>query len=341
MRKSLLALLLVAVGGMAQAAVQLKENHPEQYTVVKGDTLWDISARFLSEPWKWPELWQANPQVENPHLIYPGDSLSLVYVDGQPRIMLNRGASRGTIKLSPTVRTTPMAEAISTIPLEAINSFLLSNRIVDSAAEFNAAPYIVAGNAERVISGSGDRVYGRGDFQDGIKVYGIFRQGKTYVDPATEEFLGINADDVGTAELIDMEGDIATMMLTRVTQEARLGDRLFPSEERAVNSTFMPSEPKEKIDGVILDVPRGVTQIGQFDVVTLNKGARDGLSVGNVLAVYKTGETVRDRVTGENVKIPDERSGLLMVFRTYDKLSYGLVLGATRSLELLDKVRNP
>ncbi len=341
MRKSLLALLLVAVGGMAQAAVQLKENHPEQYTVVKGDTLWDISARFLSEPWKWPELWHANPQVENPHLIYPGDNLSLVYIDGQPRIMLNRGASRGTIKLSPTVRTTPMAEAISTIPLEAINSFLLSNRIVDSAAEFDAAPYIVAGNAERVISGSGDRVYGRGDFQDGIKVYGIFRQGKTYVDPTTEEFLGINADDVGTAELIDMEGDIATMMLTRVTQEARLGDRLFPSEERAVNSTFMPSEPKEEISGVILDVPRGVTQIGQFDVVTLNKGARDGLSVGNVLAVYKTGETVRDRVTGENVKIPDERSGLLMVFRTYDKLSYGLVLQATRSLAVMDKVRNP
>ncbi len=341
MRKSLLALLLVAVGGMAQAAVQLKENHPEQYTVVKGDTLWDISARFLSEPWKWPELWHANPQVENPHLIYPGDNLSLVYIDGQPRIMLNRGASRGTIKLSPTVRTTPMAEAISTIPLEAINSFLLSNRIVDSAAEFDAAPYIVAGNAERVISGSGDRVYGRGDFQDGIKVYGIFRQGKTYVDPTTEEFLGINADDVGTAELIDMEGDIATMMLTRVTQEARLGDRLFPSEERAVNSTFMPSEPKEEVSGVILDVPRGVTQIGQFDVVTLNKGARDGLSVGNVLAVYKTGETVRDRVTGENVKIPDERSGLLMVFRTYDKLSYGLVLQATRSLAVMDKVRNP
>lgn len=341
MRKSLLALLLVAVGGMAQAAVQLKDDHPEQYTVVKGDTLWDISGRFLSEPWKWPELWHANPQVENPHLIYPGDNLSLVYIDGQPRVVLNRGASRGTIKLSPTIRTTPMAEAITTIPLEAINSFLLSNRIVDSEAEFEAAPYIVAGNAERVISGSGDRVYGRGEFEDGIAVYGIFRQGKSYVDPETEEFLGINADDVGTAELIDMEGDIATMMLTRVTQEARIGDRMFPSEERAVNSTFMPSEPEGEIKGVILDVPRGVTQIGQFDVVTLNKGARDGLKIGNVLAVYKTGETVRDRVTGENVKIPDERSGLLMVFRTYDKLSYGLVLQATRSLAVMDKVRNP
>ena len=341
MRKSLLALLLVAVGGIAQAEVQLKAGHPEQYTVVKGDTLWDISGRFLREPWKWPELWHANPQVENPHLIYPGDSLSLVYVDGQPRLMLNRGASRGTIKLSPTVRSTPMAEAIPTIPLEAINSFLLSNRIIDSVAQFNGAPYIVAGNAERVISGSGDRVYGRGVFEDDLPVYGIFRQGKTYVDPDTQEFLGINADDVGSAEIIATEGDIATLMLTRVTQEVRIGDRLFASEERAINSTFMPSEPEEQISGLILDVPRGVTQIGQFDVVTLNKGARDGLKDGNVLAVYKTGETVRDRVTGENVKIPDERAGLLMVFRTYEKLSYGLVLQATRSLAVQDKIRNP
>lgn len=341
MRKSLLALLLVAVGGIAQAEVQLKADHPEQYTVVKGDTLWGISGRFLREPWKWPELWHANPQVENPHLIYPGDSLSLVYVDGQPRLMLNRGTSRGTIKLSPIVRTTPMAEAIPTIPLEAINSFLLSNRIIDSVDQFKGAPYIVAGNAERVISGSGDRVYGRGVFEDNIPVYGIFRQGKTYVDPDTQEFLGINADDVGSAEILDMEEDIATMMLTRVTQEARIGDRLFPSEERAITSTFMPSEPEEDINGVILDIPRGVTQIGQFDVVTLNKGARDGLKDGNVLAVYKTGETVRDRVTGENVKIPDERAGLLMVFRTYEKLSYGLVLQATRSLAVQDKIRNP
>lgn len=341
MRKSLLALLLVAVGGIAQADVQLKADHPERYTVVKGDTLWDISGRFLREPWKWPELWHANPQVENPHLIYPGDSLSLVYIDGQPRLVLDRGASRGTIKLSPTVRTTPMAEAIPTIPLEAINSFLLSNRIIDSAEQFQGAPYIVAGNAERVISGSGDRIYGRGTFEDDIPVYGIFRQGKTYVDPQTQEFLGINADDVGSAEVLEVEGDIATLMLTRVTQEARIGDRLFASEERAINSTFMPSEPEQEINGLILDVPRGVTQIGQFDVVTLNKGARDGLQEGNVLAVYKTGETVRDRVTGEKVKIPDERAGLLMVFRTYDKLSYGLVLQATRSLAVLDKIRNP
>ncbi|RJG12703.1 LysM peptidoglycan-binding domain-containing protein [Pseudomonas cavernicola] len=341
MRKSLLALLLLAASGLAQAEVQLKDGHPDRYTVVKGDTLWDISGKFLREPWKWPEIWHANPQVENPHLIYPGDQLSLVYIDGQPRLMLNRGASRGTIKLSPQVRSTPMAQAIPTIPLEAINSFLISNRIIDTPEQFQGAPYIVAGTAERVVSGTGDRVYARGSFDETRPVYGIFRQGKTYTDPDTEEFLGINADDIGGGEVVAEEGDVATMNLTRTTQEVRNGDRLFPTEERAVNSTFMPSAPAKEVKGLILDVPRGVTQIGQFDVVTLNKGRRDGLTEGNVLAVYKTGETVRDRITGELVKIPDERAGLLMVFRTYDKLSYGLVLGATRQLAVMDKVQNP
>jgi nucleoid-associated protein YgaU len=346
MRKSLLALLLVATGslaqaGLVQAAVQLKEGHPDRYTVVKGDTLWDISGKFLSQPWKWPELWHANPQIENPHLIYPGDTLSLVYVDGQPRLMLNRGESRGTIKLSPKVRSTPMAEAIPTIPLEAINSFLLTNRIVDTPEEFTDKPYIVAGQQESVISGAGNRIYARGSLEDGHEVFGIFRQGKTYTDPETKEFLGINADDIGSGEVVGEEGDIATLNITRSTQEVRLGDRLFPTEERAVNSTFVPSEPPTDVDGVILDVPRGVNRIGQYDVVTINKGKIDGLSEGNVLAVYKTGETVRDRITGESVKIPDERSGLLMVFRAYEKLSYGLVLYATRDLALMDKVKNP
>ncbi|SFQ24246.1 Nucleoid-associated protein YgaU, contains BON and LysM domains [Geopseudomonas sagittaria] len=341
MRKSLVALLLMAAGSLAQAEVLLRDGHPQSYTVVRGDTLWDISGKFLRQPWKWPKIWKANPQVQNPHLIYPGDVLSLVYVDGQPRLVLGRGESRGTIKLSPKVRSTPMAEAIPAIPLEKINSFLLSNRIVDSESELSQAPYIVAGNAERVVSGAGDRIYARGSFADGQPVYGLFRQGKTYTDPQTGEVLGINADDIGSGEVVAEEGDITTLVLSRTTQEVRIGDRLLPTEERAISSTFMPSEPALDIDGVILDVPRGVTQVGQLDVVTLNKGLRDGLSEGNVLAVYKTGETVRDRLTGESVKIPDERSGLLMVFRVYDKLSYGLVLNANRSLAVLDKVRNP
>ena len=339
MRKTLLALLLLASAAV-QAQVQLKNGHPDTYTVVQGDTLWDISGQFLHKPWKWPQIWHANPQVSNPHLIYPGDRLSLVYINGQPRIMLNRGASRGTIKLSPKVRSTPMAEAIPTIPLEAINSFLLSNRIVDSKEEFNQAPYVVAGNAERVLSGKGDRLYVRGDVENGT-TYGIYRQGRTYIDPDTKEFLGINADDIGGGDIVAVEDQVGTMVLNRTTQEVRIADRLFTTEGRVITSTFVPSEPDEEVNGLILDVPRGVSQIGQFDVVTLNKGARDGVREGHVLAVYKTGETVRDRISGTSVKVPDERAGLLMVFRTYDKLSYGLVLYASRQLAVLDKVKNP
>ncbi|HKM36447.1 MAG TPA: LysM peptidoglycan-binding domain-containing protein [Thiopseudomonas sp.] len=339
MRKTLLALLLLATAAV-QAQVQLKEGHPESHIVVKGDTLWDISGKFLSQPWKWPEIWHANPQVVNPHLIYPGDRLNLVYIDGQPRIMLNRGANRGTIKLSPQVRRAPMADAIPTIPLDAIQSFLISNRIINSKKEFSRAPYVVAGDAERVISGQNDRLYVRGKVREYAN-YGIYRQGRSYIDPVTKEFLGINADDIGSGEIVAVERDVSTMLLTRTTQEVRVADRLFPMQKHMIDATFVPSEPRRTINGVILDVPRGVSQIGQFDVVTLNKGARDGLVVGSVLAVYKTGETVRDRISGSSVKIPDERSGLLMVFRTYDKLSYGLVLYASRQLSVMDKVKNP
>jgi nucleoid-associated protein YgaU len=336
MRKSLLALLLLAATGLVQAQVQLREGHPQRYTVVAGDTLWDISGKFLSEPWKWREIWHANPQVHDPDLIYPGDTLSLTYVDGQPRVTLNRGESRGTVKLSPRVRSTPMIEAVPSIPLGAINAFLLSNRIVDASEQFDKAPYIVAGNAERVLSGIGDRIYARGPVDPAHSVYGIFRQGKTYTDPVTQEVLGINADDIGGGEIVATEGDISTLVLQRSNQEVRVGDRLFASEERPINSSFLPSEPQADINGLIIDVPRGVNQIGVMD-----GGKRDGLIEGNVLAIYKTGETVRDRITGEQVKIPDERSGLLMIFRTYDKLSYGLVLNANRSLAVMDKVRNP
>jgi len=341
MRKTLLALLLLAAGGVAQAAVQLKEGHPDRYTVVKGDTLWDISGKFLSKPWKWPEIWHVNPQIQNPNLIYPGDVLTLVYIDGQPRLMLNRGESRGTIKLSPRVRSTPIAEAIPTIPLEKINAFLLSNRIVDDEAAFTNAPYVVAGDAESVISGAGDRAYARGRSLTEENSYGIFRQAKIYSDPETGEVLGIDAMDVGGANVTAKEDEVATLQLTRTTQEVRPGDRLFPTEERAVTSTFMPGEPSTPVHGTIIDVPRGVTQIGKYDVVTIDKGSRDGLAEGNVLAIYKLGETVRDRVTGDMVKIPNERSGLLMIFRTYNRLSYGLVLTASRSLEVNDKVQNP
>jgi len=344
MRKILLATLFLVVTQTILADVQLKEGHPERHTVVKGDTLWDISGKFLANPWQWPEIWKVNPQIKNPHLIYPGDVIALVYIDGKPQLMLERGglSPAGTVKLSPTARRIAGGEAIHTIPLEAINSFLLSNHIVDNAQQFEKRPYVIAGQGERIIGGAGDHIYVRGQLEQDVPSFGIVRLGKRYIDPQTREVLGINADDIGRGQVVAEEGRVSTLLLTRTNQEVRPGDRLLPGEEHAISSSFAPSAPSRQVSGLILDVPRGVTQIGALDVVTLNKGSRDGLAAGNVLAIYKTGETVRDHVSGQrSVSIPNERAGLLMVFRTYEKLSYGLVLSANQPLSVLDKVRNP
>jgi len=341
MRKSLLALLLLTACGLAQAEVQLKSGHPDTYTVVKGDTLWDISGKFLTQPWKWPEIWHANPQIENPNLIYPGDRLSLVYIDGQPRLSLDRGASRGTIKLSPGVRSTPMVDAIPPIPLEAIRAFLIRNRVVDSEEDFKQAPYVVAGEGQGVVYGAGNTIYARGDFSAPQPGYRILRQGKVYKDPVTNEFLGINANSIGGGDLKAVEGEIATLYVTDTSEEIRRGDRLFPSLEGVINSSFQPSAPSQQINGEIIDVPRGVNIVGAMDVVTLNKGARDGLVPGSVLAIFKTGETIRDVETGKQLKMPDEEAGVLMVFHAFDKVSYALVMRAHRQLKVGDKVHNP
>ena len=342
MRKSLLALLLLGWAAIAQAQVPLREGYPQRYTVAAGDTLWSIAGQFLRDPWQWPALWKANAQVGDPDLLYPGDVLTLVQASGQPQLNLERGTSRGTLKLSPQVRRTPLVDAIPALPPHAIDSFLLGNRMIEREEDFRQAPYIVAGDTERVLAGSGDRVFARGHFDVALPAaYGIFRQGKVYRDPQSQEVLGINADDIGGGEVLALDGDLATLALQRTTQEVRPGDRLFPSQAPPAAENFVPSAPDRPVEGLIIDVPRGVTQVGAMDVVTLDKGRLDGLTPGNVLAVMKTGETVRDRVAGEQVKIPDERAGLLMVFRTYDRLSYGLVLSASRSLAVQDKLRNP
>src|SRR5690554_502306 len=351
MRKTLLALVLLAAGGIAQANVELNSNHPDQYTVVKGDTLWDISGKFLRQPWKWPEIWHANPQVKNPHLIYPGDVLSLVYIDGKPRLVLSRGDSHGTIRLSPGVRRTPMAEIIPTIPLEAINSFLLRNRIVDSEKELKAAPYVLAGEDGQILGRTPDQIYVRGDIEE-EESYDIFRQGKAYIDPTTGKFIGINADFIATGKVVqrteaeqddDRRGStgVGTVDLVRTTQEVHGGDRLFATEERQIRPFFMLSAPGEDVSRVILDVPRGVTQIGKYDVVTINLGCEDGIKEGHTLSIYKTGETVKDRETNQLLKLPDELAGKLVVFRPYERLSYALVMEANRPMRVMDKVKSP
>jgi hypothetical protein len=317
--------------------VLLKSSHPDRYTVVKGDTLWDISNTFLQTPWMWPEIWHVNPQIENPHLIYPGDVVKLVYLDGKPRLTLERS---GNVKLSPKMRAQPIGEAIPAIPLDEINNFLSRSRVVTSA-EMEAAPHVLTGAEQHLIVGSGDKLYARGDFSDGVQVYGVYRAGERFVDPKTNELLGLQALDIGTVKMLTEKGDLGTFDVTRTTEEIRIADRLLPHEERAVNSMFYPSLPQEGFEGMILAVEGGVSQVGPLDVVAINRGEREGVEVGNVMAIYKDGGVIRDQVKGDVVRLPDEKAGLLMVFRTFEKMSFGLVLEASRPLAVQDKVQRP
>jgi nucleoid-associated protein YgaU len=339
MKKMLLGGLLAFAMALAVHAdvLALKGGHPDTYVVKKGDTLWDISNVFLRDPWRWPQLWHNNPQIQNPNLIYPGDVLNLVYINGEPRLVLSRGRD---IKLEPEVRATPLDRAIPAIPLEAVNAFLSRGRVVEPGV-LTAAPYVLAGKEGHIVTGAGDEIYARGSFSASESSYGIFRKGEVFTDPDSGEILGIQAIDIGLGKLVSKEKDVATLSLNRSTQEVRRGDSLLPEEERRINATFFPSSPEGDIHGKILAVEGGVNQIGFMSVVVLSKGAREGLKEGNLLAIYKKGEVVTDPVNGDAVKTPDFRAGLLMVFRVFDKVSYGLVLRAERPLKVGDSVTNP
>ena len=344
--------LVLATGANAQRSQTgdslFLNDFPDRYVVVKGDTLWDISARFLRSPWLWPDIWYANPQIDNPHLIYPGDVITRVLIDGQERLTVKRTErliANGTERLQPKIRSTQTDEAIPAIPLDQINSFLSRSRIVDDGV-LDGAPYVLGGQEKRLIMGTGDRLYARGFFANNIPSYGIYRQGETYIDPDTEELLGVQALDIGGANMRAIEGEIATMSITRSVGEVRIGDRILPTTERIIDTTFFPAAPERNIEGEIISVEGGVALVGQLDVVVLNRGERDGLNVGNVLAIFKQGEIVRDEMIDEKeedntVQLPDEQAGMLMVFQSFEKMSLALVLNAERGINIGDAVRNP
>jgi hypothetical protein len=339
---TILALLftLFFAGTALATDVTLRPDHPDRYVVVKGDTLWDIAARFLKDPWLWPDIWYANPQIKNPHLIYPGDVIKLVYVNGKPQLRLQRG--RPVVKLEPHVRSEQLPRAIPTIPLGAIRPFL-ARPLVTGPDQLKSAPYVVQSAGEHVITGAGGRVYVRGIKNDKATNYVIVRPGGPYRDGRTGEILGYEALYVGDAELV-RGGDPATFKVVTSKREVRVGDRLVPSDEKPYNANFMPHPPASKVDGQIISVVDGVTQIGQYQTVVLDRGTRNGLNVGTVLAVYQRGQVVPDTVSGkagDTVKLPDERAGIVMVFRTFDRVSYALVMRATTSMHVLDYVRNP
>ncbi|HHO69286.1 MAG TPA: LysM peptidoglycan-binding domain-containing protein [Gammaproteobacteria bacterium] len=338
--KSLALALALAVTSVFADQVVLKDGHPDRYVVVKGDTLWDISERFLDKPWLWPEIWYVNPQIENPHLIYPGDVINLVYVDGKPQLRVQRG--KATIKLSPRVRAERLDKAIPTIPVDAIQQFL-SRPLVVGEDELARAAYVVSSAGEHLITGAGDRIYVRGLKDEGYSRFNAFRPGSTYVDPETGEVLGFEAIYLGDGT-VERYGDPSTLSLIRTTREVNIGDRVLPITREDVQPYFQPHAPKAGLQGTIISVLDGVSQIGQYQIVVLNRGAREGVDVGTVLAVYQAGETIRDQVSGRKkdiVKLPDERAGLVMVFRTFDKVSYALVMKATSALHVGDRVKNP
>lgn len=219
---------------------------------------------------------------------------------------------------------------------QAIQRFLLHNRILDNPQDLDNAPYIVSADAGRVLGANGERVHARGNLDPSQPTYGIFRRGRTYTDPATQELLGINVDDIGTARFVTA-GDLSTLAVQRATQEIRPGDRLLRTQAPMDAASLALGKSAPFVAGQIIDIPKGITQIGVLDTVTLNKGRRDGLVEGQLLTVIKAGAIVRDALTGAPTELPNERAGTLLVFRTYEKLSYGLVLSASRSLAVMDR----
>jgi len=352
----LLSLLFVSsMTAFAAENALLREGHPDQYEVKEGDTLWGIASMFLEDPWHWPEIWRVNPGIDNPHLIYPGDEIILKYVGGDPQLTVRRGPGGRTYKLEPEprvrqgdryeklqprVRISPLTGAIPAIPLDAVASLMSTGRIVEEDT-LELAPRILSGRSERLIFGPGDQFYARGMWDEDTSVYGVFREGNVYQDPETGEILGFEAIEVGLARAVDRAGDVVTFDLTSVREDVRIGDRLMPTEERRVESTFYPTPPDRHVEGVIMTVLGGVTQVGRNDVVVINRGTGSGIDVGNVLAIAKKGAMVRDRYNRDRVQLPTERAGILMVFRAFEKMAYGLVLQTDEPLKVGDVVRSP
>ena len=311
----------------------------------EGDTLWDIASTFLRDPWYWPEVWYVNPQVANPHLIYPGDVLALVSIDGRDVITTVRGSS---FRLSPQARVTPLEEAIQTIAFDEVASFI-NNGLVLEKDQAEALPYILATRENHIIAAAGNDVYVRGGSPTATgSRYSVVHVGDELVDPDDGDTVGFEATYVGEG-VMSRGGDPATVTLTDTTREALRGDRLLPEQEN-LPMTFFPKAPDYEIDGRIISVVDGVSLIGQYQVVVINRGGRDGLSPGDVLDVYQSGDLVRDRFAGgldgtfgrgEEVKLPDEQAGTVMVFKVYDRIGYGLVMEATSAIAVLDSVRNP
>ncbi len=390
--------ILAALPGGAPAlhAAELLPGAPDTYTVRPADTLWGIAARFLRDPWRWREVWQANADVANPNLIYPGDVLRVTRVNGRVRIGVDRGGEtvvghRGgmrVVKLSPRVRVSPLKAAIPTIPISAIGPFL-SQPYVAESNQINSAPYVVGFPEEHIIAGRGDAVYVRRIDSAERDHFQILRPGEALRDPKTNETLGFLATFVASVAL-ERTGDPAKLRVLRSEREVSIGDRVIPASLDEPLSNFFPRPAPAGLRAQILAVLNGVTQVGQNDLVIINAGTRERVEPGHVFEVYQGGIKQTDQVRqggfnwdwkeetplstrfwyGDNQKIrawrhdepdantplpptvdvrplrptfiqPFERSGLLMVFRTFERLSFAIILEANRAMHIRDRIAPP
>jgi len=343
LRGGLVAALLVFSTGIAAQSgdtIELNPSHPDRYVVVKGDTLWDISAMFLTEPWYWPEIWYVNPQIENPHLIYPGDVLTLVYVDGKPQLRLQRGG--GANRLSPAVRTEDIDAAITAIPFNVIQPFLRGG-VIMSKAEAEALPYVVA-LRDHLIAGAGHEVY-VSDLDDSTPLgseYSVLRLDDKLIDPETGKMLGYEVMYIGYGEL-RATGSPDTVFLTDTNRETRRGDKIKLTDLK-LPLNFYPKAPDQEVSGTIISVVDGMQLIGQYQMIMLNRGLQHGLDAGSVLAVWQRGEKVADpkaKGFGKKVSLPDTFAGNVMVVKAYDDISYALVMEAVSEMRVGDRVVNP
>ena len=369
-RKSITALAFLAVCGLAAAQapstpLTLKPDAPDRYVVVPGDTLWGISQRYTDSPWRWPELWGLNKdQIRNPHLIYPGYVILLdrasgrLSIGGAPRSGGPSAAepstsgpgsatAPGALRLEPKVRSAPLAkESIPSIPAALIEPFLTRPLVVEPDGLDNA-PTIIGTQTDRVILSEGNTAYVRGIAGSQDDTWYVYRRGTPLVDPDTNQTLAYEAVYLGTAQ-VTRTGDPATVVLTSAVQEVEAGDKLVAAA-RAQSISYAPHAPSRRIQGRVMGIYGSVGKVGEAgpqSIITINRGSRDGLEIGHVLALYSLGGSVRDRSKPLNapdsrIELPNERAGLAFVFRVFDRVSYALVMRVTRPVGPLDVVQNP
>jgi hypothetical protein len=323
----------------------IRPDAPMNYAVKRGDTLWDISAVFLKDPWFWPEIWQINPQVENPHLIYPGDVLSLaIGAGGDAHVFISQYSGA---RLQPRLRSEDLEGPIDTMAFAAIAAFLSKPSVV-TEEQVLRSPHIVAFRDGHMIGGHGHEAYVRNLDAPVNQRFAVMHVGEPIVDFETNDLVGYQAAYVATA-VVNNPGEITKTVLTESAREALRGDRLM-SQDGEEALAFKPHAPTTNINGQIIAIADEASQVGNYQVVVLNRGNRHGLSAGAVLAVDQRGEVMHDvwgkrpfgkDVLGPTVELPFERAGTLIVFKVFDRVSYGLVIGARAPMQVADRVYNP